>query len=88
MTERGEIWAAEGRAQSAAQPISEAGAAPGRARSARIEVEDWIIEIMEDAVIVKCAGVVTTSMRTGQLGQVIVRRDPPASSSHAREIAK
>jgi hypothetical protein len=50
-------------------------------KPSRVEIDDWIIEILGDIAIVKCVGAVTVSTRTGQLGHVTLRRDPPAASS-------
>jgi hypothetical protein len=63
----------------------------------KLEIDGWLIEIMSDAVIIRCAGAATTTMRPGRIGgsvplgqtEVVVRRDPPATSnSRATELVK
>lgn len=71
----------------ATQPIGEI--IPPPPDVTRLAHKDWVIEITGDRVVVKCAGAVTSSMRTGHLGQVEVRRDPPVgSNSKATEMVK
>jgi len=86
MNEQGKIYSLLPRQNLSTQPISEI--VPETPRAGCLELDGWIIEILGDTVIVKCAGAVTTSTRTGQLGHVIVRRDPPMNSSRATELVR
>jgi hypothetical protein len=73
-----------------AQPTSHVPAQAERPRSTKLETDGVIIEVLAgDAIIITCLGNVTVSTRVGQatgaslpLGQtqIVVRRDPPASS--------
>jgi hypothetical protein len=67
-----------------------------RPRPLRVEADGWFIEVLSDAIIVRCAGDATLSLRAGQPGasiplgqtQIIIRRDPPANNSRATELIK
>jgi hypothetical protein len=70
--------------------MSQSATPAERPRSTKLETDGVIIEVLAgDAIIITCLGNVTVSTRVGQatgaslpLGQtqIVVRRDPPASS--------
>ena len=88
MNDQSEIYRPASRSTNHIGLSGQIAAAPEPGRPTRIDVDGWIIEVMGDAVIVKSVGAVTTSMRTGELGQVVVRRDPPPASARRTELVK
>ena len=78
------------------QPIGDLATAPETSGPLKLEIDGWVIELMSDAVIIRCAGAATTTMRPGRIGgsvplgqiEVVVRRDPPATHSRATELVK